>query len=64
MPAANQANVLVRWIQTADSNAGYDHWGLDNIEIQVTQPGSFSWNVSPIQIVQLLIFLFHRDQLP
>ena len=46
-PAANQANVLVRWIQTADSNAGYDHWGLDNIEIQVTQPGSFSWNVSP-----------------
>jgi len=46
-PAANQANVLIRWIQTADSNAGYDHWGLDNIEIQVTQPGSFSWNVSP-----------------
>ena len=46
-PAANQANVLIRWIQTADSNAGYDHWGLDNIEIQVTQPGNFSWNVSP-----------------
>ena len=45
-PAANQSNVLIRWIQTADSNAGYDHWGLDNIEIQVTQPGSFSWNVS------------------
>ncbi|MGB1119322.1 MAG: gliding motility-associated C-terminal domain-containing protein [Chitinophagales bacterium] len=45
--AANQANVLIRWIQTADSNAGYDHWGLDNIEIQVTQPGNFSWNISP-----------------
>ena len=45
-PAANQANVLIRWIQMADSNAPYDHWGLDNIEIQVTQPGSFSWNVS------------------
>ena len=46
-PAASQNNVLIRWIQTADSNAGYDHWGLDNIEIQVTQPGNFSWNVSP-----------------
>ncbi|MNK05415.1 Bacterial Ig-like domain (group 2) [compost metagenome] len=31
--AALTANTLIRWHQTADSGADYDHWGLDNVQI-------------------------------
>ncbi|MEO9531157.1 MAG: gliding motility-associated C-terminal domain-containing protein [Crocinitomicaceae bacterium] len=27
------ANTIIRWTQTADSGAGYDHWGIDNVQI-------------------------------
>lgn len=34
LPAgAITANTLIRWHQTADSGADYDHWGIDNVQI-------------------------------
>jgi len=34
LPAgAITANTMIRWHQTADSGADYDHWGIDNVEI-------------------------------
>ncbi|MGV3610374.1 MAG: gliding motility-associated C-terminal domain-containing protein [Fluviicola sp.] len=32
-PAAITANTRIRWHQTADSGADYDHWGIDNVQI-------------------------------
>ncbi|WP_430406053.1 gliding motility-associated C-terminal domain-containing protein [Fluviicola sp.] len=32
-PGAITANTLIRWHQTADSGADYDHWGIDNVQI-------------------------------
>ena len=32
-PAAWTTNTQIRWIQTSDSGSGFDHWGLDNIQI-------------------------------
>ena len=32
-PAAWTTSTQIRWIQTSDSGAGFDHWGLDNIQI-------------------------------
>ena len=32
-PGALTANTLIRWHQTADSGADYDHWGIDNVQI-------------------------------
>ncbi|WP_343606673.1 gliding motility-associated C-terminal domain-containing protein [Fluviicola sp.] len=31
--AAITSNTLIRWHQTADSGADYDHWGIDNVQI-------------------------------
>jgi gliding motility-associated-like protein len=31
--AAITSNTMFRWHQTADSGAGYDHWGIDNVQI-------------------------------
>lgn len=31
--AAITGNTLIRWHQTADSGADYDHWGIDNVQI-------------------------------
>lgn len=31
--AALTSNTLIRWHQTADSGADYDHWGIDNVQI-------------------------------
>ena len=31
--AAITPNTIIRWTQTADSGAGYDHWGIDNVQI-------------------------------
>lgn len=31
--AAITGNTLIRWHQTADSGAAYDHWGIDNVQI-------------------------------
>lgn len=36
--AALVNNVQFRWFQDADSGAGYDHWGIDNVEIIVNDP--------------------------
>lgn len=34
LPAgAITANTIIRWHQTADSGADYDHWGIDNVQI-------------------------------
>ncbi len=32
-PAAITGNTIIRWLQTADSGADYDHWGIDNVQI-------------------------------
>jgi gliding motility-associated-like protein len=32
-PGAITGNTLIRWHQTADSGADYDHWGIDNVQI-------------------------------
>lgn len=32
-PGAITSNTLIRWHQTADSGADYDHWGIDNVQI-------------------------------
>ena len=31
--AAITSNTMFRWHQTADSGAGFDHWGIDNVQI-------------------------------
>lgn len=31
--AAITTNTIIRWNQTADSGANYDHWGIDNVQI-------------------------------
>lgn len=32
-PGAITGNTIIRWHQTADSGADYDHWGIDNVQI-------------------------------
>ena len=32
-PGAITGNTIIRWLQTADSGADYDHWGIDNVQI-------------------------------
>ena len=32
-PGAITSNTQIRWHQTADSGADYDHWGIDNVQI-------------------------------
>lgn len=37
--------VRFRWFQDADSGAGYDHWGIDNVQIIVNDPNvSYTWS--------------------
>ena len=45
LPAgAITANTIIRWHQTADSGADYDHWGIDNVEIfQNDVSGQLVW---------------------
>lgn len=31
--AAITSNTMFQWLQTADSGADYDHWGIDNVQI-------------------------------
>jgi gliding motility-associated-like protein len=39
IPAGALVNgVQFRWFQDADSGAGYDHWGIDNVQIIVNDP--------------------------
>ncbi len=42
--AAQTTATRFRWIQTATSNAGFDHWGLDNISISQAAPSfTITW---------------------
>jgi gliding motility-associated-like protein len=37
-PDAISSNTQIRWAQTSDSGADYDHWGIDNVQIFFNDP--------------------------
>lgn len=42
--AAISPNTQIRWAQTSDSGADYDHWGLDNVQIFFNDPNyTITW---------------------
>lgn len=43
-PAAQTTGTLFRWAQLATSGNGFDHWGLDDIEISTVIPFDFVWS--------------------
>ena len=47
--AAQTTNTKIRWWQSNTSGNGYDHWGLDNVEITFvpTPPESVTWSHGP-----------------
>jgi len=48
-PAAQTTNTKIRWWQSNTSGNGYDHWGLDNVEITFVPPPpeSVTWSHGP-----------------
>jgi gliding motility-associated-like protein len=49
-PAAQTTNTKIRWWQSNTSGNGYDHWGLDNVEITFVPPPpeSVTWSHGPL----------------
>lgn len=47
--AAMTANTLFQWDQPVVTNAGFDHWGIDNISIipAICSVGNFDWSNIP-----------------
>ena len=43
---AETANTIFRWYQGGSTNSAYDHWGIDNVEINANNCGSiwYDWN--------------------
>ena len=43
---AETTNTIFRWYQGGSTNTGYDHWGIDNVEINANNCGSiwYDWN--------------------
>ena len=60
-PGAQTAATQIRWYQINTSGSGYDHWGIDNVEISTTCGTGYTYhwyNIDSTQIPPTVNYMF------